>query len=171
MTQFGETGGHQGFCCQLISCSSLAKLHGSWAPQFRVVSLSLEGALTPLNQLCPWRDSPSLLAVSSRWLPTCYLWKPGWSGVGLPSHWGACPLPRDCCCLDVWDPRSGSGDAATWGEGLRSRWEGKAKIGSGRRGLTSEPDVLGETRCFQEQKGKGLGDWEVRYHSYWYQSG
>ncbi|XP_048213040.1 myotubularin-related protein 11 isoform X2 [Perognathus longimembris pacificus] len=53
------------------------------------------GALTPLNQLCPWRDSPSLLAVSSRWLsrpatPSESLADQEW---GLPSHWGACPLP------------------------------------------------------------------------------
>ncbi|XP_021051708.1 myotubularin-related protein 11 [Mus pahari] len=53
------------------------------------------GALTPLNQLCPWQDSPSLLAVSSHWLP-----RPARSSEsladqewGLPSHWGACPLP------------------------------------------------------------------------------
>ncbi|XP_032707084.1 myotubularin-related protein 11-like, partial [Lontra canadensis] len=52
-------------------------------------------ALTPMNQLCPWRDSPSLLGVSSRWLP-----RPAVSSEsladqewGLPSHWGACPLP------------------------------------------------------------------------------
>ncbi|XP_032253011.1 myotubularin-related protein 11 isoform X3 [Halichoerus grypus] len=59
------------------------------------VWLFSRGALTPLNQLCPWRDSPSLLAVSSRWLP-----RPAISAEsladqewGLPSHWGACPLP------------------------------------------------------------------------------
>uniref|UniRef100_A0A2K6S9Z9 Myotubularin related protein 11 n=1 Tax=Saimiri boliviensis boliviensis TaxID=39432 RepID=A0A2K6S9Z9_SAIBB len=59
------------------------------------VWLFSRGALTPLNQLCPWRDSPSLLAVSSRWLP-----RPAVSSEsladqewGLPSHWGACPLP------------------------------------------------------------------------------
>ncbi|XP_052035675.1 myotubularin-related protein 11 [Apodemus sylvaticus] len=53
------------------------------------------GTLTPLNQLCPWQDSPSLLAVSSHWLP-----RPSRSSEsladqewGLPSHWGACPLP------------------------------------------------------------------------------
>ncbi|KAM6218022.1 myotubularin-related protein 11 isoform 2-T2 [Rhynchocyon petersi] len=53
------------------------------------------GVLAPLNQLCPWRDSPSLLAISSRWLP-----RPAVSNEsladqewGLPSHWGACPLP------------------------------------------------------------------------------
>lgn len=53
------------------------------------------GALTPLNQLCPWQDSPSLLAVSSHWLP-----RPSRSSEsladqewGLPSHWGACPSP------------------------------------------------------------------------------
>ncbi|KAK1329092.1 hypothetical protein QTO34_011269 [Cnephaeus nilssonii] len=33
------------------------------------VWLFSRGALTALNQLCPWRDSPSLLTVSSRWLP------------------------------------------------------------------------------------------------------
>lgn len=53
------------------------------------------GALTPLNQLCPWQDSTSLLTVSSHWLP-----RPARSSEsladqewGLPSHWGACPLP------------------------------------------------------------------------------
>lgn len=53
------------------------------------------GTLTPLNQLCPWQDSSSLLAVSSHWLP-----RPARSSEsladqewGLPSHWGACPLP------------------------------------------------------------------------------
>lgn len=53
------------------------------------------GALTALSQLCPWQDSPSLLAVSSHWLP-----RPARSSEsladqewGLPSHWGACPLP------------------------------------------------------------------------------
>ncbi|XP_007949157.1 myotubularin-related protein 11 [Orycteropus afer afer] len=59
------------------------------------VWLFSRGALTPLNQLCPWRDSLSLLAVSSRWLPrpaisTESLADQEW---GLPSHWGACPLP------------------------------------------------------------------------------
>ncbi|XP_049980555.1 myotubularin-related protein 11 isoform X2 [Alexandromys fortis] len=59
------------------------------------VWLFSRGALTPLNQLCPWQDSPSLLAVSSHWLP-----RPARSSEsladqewGLPSHWGACPLP------------------------------------------------------------------------------
>ncbi|XP_004618174.1 myotubularin-related protein 11 isoform X2 [Sorex araneus] len=54
------------------------------------------GSLSPLNQLCPWRNSPSLLAVSSRWLP-----RPAVSSEsladqewGFPSHWGACPLPE-----------------------------------------------------------------------------
>nr|XP_010587792.1 myotubularin-related protein 11 isoform X1 [Loxodonta africana] len=59
------------------------------------VWLFSRGALTPLNHLCPWRDSPSLLAVSSRWLPrlaisTESLADQEW---GLPSHWRACPLP------------------------------------------------------------------------------
>ncbi|XP_075417145.1 myotubularin-related protein 11 isoform X2 [Tenrec ecaudatus] len=59
------------------------------------VWLFSRGALTPLNQLCPWQDSSSLLAVSSRWLPrpaisTESLADQEW---GLPSHWGACPLP------------------------------------------------------------------------------
>ncbi|OBS74354.1 hypothetical protein A6R68_15095 [Neotoma lepida] len=59
------------------------------------VWLFSRGALTPLNQLCPWQDSPSLLAVSSHWLP-----RPARSSEsladqewGLPSHWGAYPLP------------------------------------------------------------------------------
>lgn len=77
----------------------------SWLPQrqasFMVpgpptsVWLFSRGALTPLNQLCPWRDSLSLMAVSSRWFP-----RPASSSEsladqewGLPSHWGACPLP------------------------------------------------------------------------------
>ncbi|KAB0395397.1 hypothetical protein E2I00_010484, partial [Balaenoptera physalus] len=53
------------------------------------------GALTPLNQLCPWRDSPSLLAVSSRWLPRPAISSESLADQewGLPSHWGACPLP------------------------------------------------------------------------------
>lgn len=59
------------------------------------VWLFSRGALTPLNQLCPWQDSPSLLAVSSHWLPrparaSESLADQEW---GLPSHWGACPLP------------------------------------------------------------------------------
>ncbi|ERE88442.1 myotubularin-related protein 11 [Cricetulus griseus] len=59
------------------------------------VWLFSRGALTALNRLCPWQDSPSLLAVSSHWLP-----RPARSSEsladqewGLPSHWGACPLP------------------------------------------------------------------------------
>ncbi|XP_051054773.1 myotubularin-related protein 11 isoform X2 [Phodopus roborovskii] len=59
------------------------------------VWLFSRGALTPLNQLCPWQDSPSLLAVSSHWLS-----RPARSSEsladqewGLPSHWGANPLP------------------------------------------------------------------------------
>uniref|UniRef100_A0A8C5KL75 Myotubularin related protein 11 n=1 Tax=Jaculus jaculus TaxID=51337 RepID=A0A8C5KL75_JACJA len=53
------------------------------------------GALTPLNQLCPWQDSPSLLAVSSRWLPRLAVSSENLADQewGLPSHWGACPLP------------------------------------------------------------------------------
>ncbi|XP_060249052.1 myotubularin-related protein 11 isoform X2 [Meriones unguiculatus] len=59
------------------------------------VLLFSRGALTPMNQLCPWQDSPSLLAVSSHWLPRAArssesLADQEW---GLPSHWGACPLP------------------------------------------------------------------------------
>ncbi|XP_042537476.1 myotubularin-related protein 11 [Dipodomys spectabilis] len=61
----------------------------------RSMWLFSRGALTPLHQLCPWRDSPSLLAVPSRWLS-----RPATSSEsladqewGLPSHWGACPLP------------------------------------------------------------------------------
>ncbi|XP_055968914.1 myotubularin-related protein 11 [Sorex fumeus] len=60
------------------------------------VWLFSRGSLAPLNQLCPWRNSPSLLAVSSRWLP-----RPAVSSEsladqewGFPSHWGACPLPE-----------------------------------------------------------------------------
>ncbi|KAG8509215.1 Myotubularin-related protein 11 [Galemys pyrenaicus] len=53
------------------------------------------GVLTPLNQLCPWRDSPSLMAVSSRWLPRPAISSESLADQewGLPSHWGACPLP------------------------------------------------------------------------------
>ncbi|KAM4860861.1 myotubularin-related protein 11 isoform 2-T2 [Thomomys bottae] len=53
------------------------------------------GALSPLNQLCPWRDSPSLLAVSSRWLSRSATSSESLADQewGLPSHWGACPLP------------------------------------------------------------------------------
>ncbi|KAM9691630.1 myotubularin-related protein 11 isoform 5-T5 [Dama dama] len=59
------------------------------------VWLFSRGALTPLNQLCPWRDSPSLLAVSSRWLPRPAISSESLADQewGLPSHWGACPLP------------------------------------------------------------------------------
>lgn len=59
------------------------------------VWLFSRGALTPLNQLCPWRDSPSLLAVSSRWLPRPPISSESLADQewGLPSHWGACPLP------------------------------------------------------------------------------
>ncbi|XP_012979284.3 myotubularin-related protein 11 isoform X2 [Mesocricetus auratus] len=59
------------------------------------VWLFSRGALTPLNQLCPWQDGPSLRAVSSHWLPRPA--RPSESLAdqewGLPSHWGACPLP------------------------------------------------------------------------------
>ncbi|XP_054526280.1 myotubularin-related protein 11 isoform X5 [Pan troglodytes] len=64
------------------------------------VWLFSRGALTPLNQLCPWRQSPcqqspSLLAVSSRWLPRPAISSESLADQewGLPSHWGACPLP------------------------------------------------------------------------------
>lgn len=59
------------------------------------VWLFSRGALTPLNQLCPWRDSPSVLAVSSRWLPRPAISSESLADQewGLPSHWGACPLP------------------------------------------------------------------------------
>ncbi|XP_040086710.1 LOW QUALITY PROTEIN: myotubularin-related protein 11 [Oryx dammah] len=59
------------------------------------VWLFSRGALTPLSQLCPWRDSPSLLAVSSRWLPRPAISSESLADQewGLPSHWGACPLP------------------------------------------------------------------------------
>lgn len=43
--------------------------------------------------------------------------------------------------------------------------------GSGRRGLTADPNVLEETRCFQKLERQWAGDWEVRYHSCWDQSG
>ncbi|XP_049631664.1 myotubularin-related protein 11 [Suncus etruscus] len=54
------------------------------------------GALTPLNQLCPWRGCPSLLAVTSRWLPRPTLSSESLADQewGLPSHWGTCPLPE-----------------------------------------------------------------------------
>nr|KAF6397373.1 myotubularin related protein 11 [Rousettus aegyptiacus] len=59
------------------------------------VWLFSRGALTPLNQLCPWRDSPSLLTVSSRWLPRPAISSESLADQewGLPSYWGACPLP------------------------------------------------------------------------------
>lgn len=59
------------------------------------VWLFSRGALTPLNQLCPWRDNPSLLTVSSRWLPRPAISSESLADQewGLPSHWGACPLP------------------------------------------------------------------------------
>ncbi|XP_012585495.1 PREDICTED: myotubularin-related protein 11 isoform X2 [Condylura cristata] len=78
---------------------------GSWLPpqqpSFIVpgppssVWLFSRGALSPLNQLCPWRDSPSLMAVSSRWLPRPAISSESLADQewGLPSHWGACPLP------------------------------------------------------------------------------
>ncbi|XP_051714675.2 LOW QUALITY PROTEIN: myotubularin-related protein 11 [Oryctolagus cuniculus] len=59
------------------------------------VWLFSKGALTPLHQLCPWRESPSLLAVSSRWLPRMAVSSESLADQewGLPLHWGACPLP------------------------------------------------------------------------------
>ncbi|XP_070252326.1 myotubularin-related protein 11 [Myotis yumanensis] len=59
------------------------------------VWLFSRGALTALNQLCPWRDSPCLLTVSSRWLPRPAISSESLADQewGLPSHWGACPLP------------------------------------------------------------------------------
>ncbi|XP_007531630.1 myotubularin-related protein 11 isoform X2 [Erinaceus europaeus] len=59
------------------------------------VWLFSRGALTPLNQLCPWRDSSSMLAISSRWFPRPAISSESMADQewGLPSHWGACPLP------------------------------------------------------------------------------
>ena len=59
------------------------------------VWLFFRGALTPLNQLCPWWDSPSLLPVSSHWLPQPTISSESLvhQDQGLPSHWGTCPFP------------------------------------------------------------------------------
>ncbi|XP_007485422.1 myotubularin-related protein 11 isoform X2 [Monodelphis domestica] len=61
----------------------------------RSIFLFSRGTLTPLNQLCPWRDGFSSLMSSSRWLPrhnasSDSLADQEW---GLPPHWGASPLP------------------------------------------------------------------------------
>ena len=80
------------------------------------------GALTPLNQLRLWWDRPSLLPVSSHWLP--------WPAVsseslirsrGSPHNGELALYPQGCCYLNVCDPDQALKDAAIWGEGLMYR--------------------------------------------------
>lgn len=144
------------------------------------VWLFSRGALTALNQLCPWRDSPSLLAVSSRWLPRPAISSESLADQewGLPSHWGACPLPAGLLLPGYLGPQirlwrrcylRGRPEVQVRREDRDWEWE---------KGLTAEPDVIGETRCFRRNqmfpgagKARGWGNWEVKNHSCWYQSG
>ncbi|XP_044532023.1 myotubularin-related protein 11 [Gracilinanus agilis] len=77
------------------SCSSREQPTSVAPGPPRSIFLFSRGTLTPLNQLCPWRDGFSSLMSSSRWLPrhntsSDSLADQEW---GLPPHWGASPLP------------------------------------------------------------------------------
>lgn len=116
------------------------------------VWLFSRGALTPMNQLCPWRDSPSMLAVSSRWLPRSAISSESLADQewGLPSYWGACPLPSGLLLPGYLGPQ-----IRFWRRCyLRGRPEVQVRKEDRAwevKGLTAEPDV---SRIW---KSKGLG--------------